>query len=119
MSFNYKQIKPQKGIWVKCVDGYFDTDQRHLVFRLPINNEFYTIRQFNSTRNPLTDLNAYTILLNEIINPRVATIIDSRTRLIEPSFRLSRFICVAEPEEVDSTVSLFYDILNKCDNGKK
>jgi hypothetical protein len=112
MSLTYKHIPLRRGVWVKCTDAVFSADQYLIMPFRPRQGEYYSIRQFNRTYNPVTDIYVYSVLLNEIINPAVRMITNGEVRMVEPSFKLMRFTVVAGVEETTSALTEALDILN-------
>src|SRR4051812_24662505 len=96
MPFNYNDTTLSEGAWVQCTDDYFEESLPRIIPNKPRRYSFYSIREL---RFPSPDdIYPYpTILLNEVINPRVRLVNNRSIRLLEPGWRISRFIVITGP----------------------
>jgi hypothetical protein len=111
-------IPIEKGTWLRCCNGVFSPEQLVLITNVPHLDEYYTIRHLHRIYNIITDIEQYTVLLNEVINPKLRVVLENGLiDWVEPCFSLKRFDIVSGPEDVGNSVAAFYNTLKEHPHG--
>lgn len=106
--------KLTKGTWVRCIDGEFTGEQRKLTLHVPRQGEYYSLRDWGISKNPVDGSSQITFLLNEITNRIRQEInpITHKTEYFEPSFRASRFELISDPQDISNTADEMINLLH-------